>query len=1733
MRAVLLSLFALILVLPAHGRDDGTRDYADPGVLIAPELAVGAADYRRHVAATPLEDIAEIGELRAAAEKAMAEKRPGDAVAAWEAVIALGDDGPGTWQALANTWAAEDGLRSDRAFQAAYNAYLAADSDPARAAALGHLGQLLADGHRWEGAIDAYGAALALVPDSTMAETIAKLKAEHGFRVSHINVDSDRDAPRVCFVFSGPVKNDPSLRAADYLEVAPATPVDAWFGSDSLCVDGLAHRQEVTLTLRAGVPGAEGHVLSAAVTETVRPDDRPPSVTIAGAAYVLPRQGATGIPVTTVNTGTVHLELVRINDRNLIDSINFNRLTDPLSGYDVENVVTRSGTRVWRGTMAVESRTNRDMVTAVPVTDMVPDPEPGVYILTAWVDDDQPMYHDRATQWLVISDIGLTTLSGEDGLTVAVRSLAGATPMEGVTLRLIARNNGILGEAVSDDVGFAHFDAGLIRGAGGDRPAVLMAYGPGGDYVFLDLTGPAFDLTDRGVAGRAAPGPLDAVMYTERGVYRPGETVQVMTLLRGADTRAVADLPLTFRLMRPDGVEIDRFVATGGPAGGYHLELPMTPAARAGTWSVQAHADPEAAPVGRVRFQVEDFVPMRLEVDLAAPSGWLAPDRPLSLDVAARFLYGAPAADLPVEAELVVRRAPDPYPGHPGYHFGLAHEDVAPERTPLVVAETDGAGKTTVPVRLGRLPDTPSPLEARIRVSVFEPSGRPANALVSVPVRTRPFDIGLKPEFADDRVAEGREAAYGVLTVGPDGAPVAGRDLTYEWVREIREYHWFHRDGGWTYKVVRRDKVLDTGRVTTGADGTARLARLVDWGNYRLDVYDTATGAAASHTFDAGWQAQAGVGETPDKAEVALDRDAYAPGDTARVFVKAPFAGRAMLVVANEKVFTRQIFDLPAEGATVELAVDEAWLPGAYVLISALRPGADPAAHGPDRAVGTAWLGLDTAPWTLDVALDLPEQVRPRQTLTVPVQVTGAQVGDESLHLTLAAVDEGILMLTGFESPAPEDVVYGKRQLAVDMRDLYGRLIDGRAENMGVLRTGGDDGARNLGGPKTRSHETVALFHGPVDLDSRGRAEIDLEIPDFNGRLRLMAVAWGATALGSGDRDLVVRDPVVAELGLPRFLAPGDEARLALSLHNVDGPAGDYRVTVAGTGAVEGAIEETVTLAADQRRTLHMPLSGDTVGDGTVTLALTGPDLDLERTRRIAVRPAQPVMTERVVRLLPAGKTVSYGPSLVDDLLPGTADIALAFSTRPDFDVPALLTALDRFPYGCVEQTVSRALPLVYLGDVAREWRHDADQASLDRRIAFAIARVLDRQRSDGGFGLWTVANDTDAWLSAYALDFLGRARAAGHRVPDFAFRRGLDYLQEVARRHDDTPDRLASVAYALYVLTREGAVDPALLRYVADTYLDKLPTAMAQAQIGAALARRGELDRASAAFARATDHHRVVLASFGDYGTPLRDRAAVITLMAEAGVDAERILAEADRAATAYDSAQALSTQEQVWLLLAAHAMVAHQGEMSLEIDGVALPPRGRPFYLRPSPDLLAEDLTVGNLGSVPVRAIQSVTGVPEDPRPAAQAGFALSRGTYAMDGTPIDLDDLTQNDLVVVVIEGEATSEVMDQRALVVDLLPAGLEIENANIGAGRGTGELRFLPELTPVAFDAARDDRYIAALDLDKDQRRFAVAYIARAVTPGDFVRPAAYVEDMYKPFLFARTDMDRIEIDPRE
>ncbi len=1560
--------------------------------------------------------------------------------------------------------------------------------------------------------------------------------------VSERNVEGKN---QLCALFSQPLAGSQDIQPYFNVSKKDEGLVDgAWVLSAQdkrACFPNTEPRTEYRLTIYRNLPAANGRTLKSNHVGTLTTRRLTPVVSFDTRGSVLSADVSDGLPLVTVNVDQVDLNFHRVKPRFL------GQLFRDLRHGNKWNVLQQlkdSADLVYSGRFDLFPPDNTRSKRTLDLKPIAQLREPGVYVA---VMNQAGSYNDSEKfTYFTVTDLGLHARFYPRRLDVFVSSIKTATAVAGAQLSLYRRDGKLLRQTRTSPEGLASFVAPP------DDANYLIA-NRGREQTVLELRGPALDLSDFDLGSHLFH-KQEMFLYSERDLYRPGETARFSGLLRNFDGRLEAGPVLDARLLGPDNRVHNTFKWSGNPQAYYYREFAIPAQAKTGTWQLAVKK-----PDGKdaiYRFKVEEFLPERMKLTLNDGQTRSVSDigQELSLPILGEYLYGAPASGNRLDALVNVSHWRQPIEELQDYSFGDERDTAGIQQFELSDLKLDGDGRASLKVG-NRWREAKSPLRIKVVASLYESGGRPVSRAHSHLVWPAESLMGIRPEWADDENPRANSrASFDIVRANRHGEKLAAQAVEVTLIREDRQYFWeFSTGRGWHYEYTDKEYPLLTKTVKLELGQSAKVQMAVEWGRYRLETVDPISGLKTSLRFSAGhdwyrrWQRnrQGEQSARPDQVALALDRKAYRPGDTVQLHILPPHAGEALILVESDQPLWTRRLTVGKDGATVAIPVGEQWQRhDIYISAVVLRPASESREHTPSRAFGLVHLPLDRSDRTLTVRLTAPERTEPNLPLMTAVTVTpksGASADlPEQIFITLAAVDVGVLSITDFETPDPVKGFFQRRRYNIDSRDMYDHLIESGDNELARMKFGGD--ALTSGGKEPMSQaRIVSLFSGPVRLDGDGNARISLDLPDFNGRLRLMALAFGENTFGSGEHEVTVAAPLVTQLAMPRFLAGGDESSLALDLHNLSGQHQDFTIALDSGDllTLKGESQRTLSLRDEEKRTVRFELrAGHRFGQARIRLSVRGESLrDFQRLWTLGVRPAVPAET-RVQRFVLDGERASHSlhPPNLRQWHPQTVESTLHIDDQVDLDLRRNLRYLLRYPYGCLEQTTSSAYPWVY-ADEANIQRFGLGKSDLpDRRdsIEHALERLQARQRAEGGFGLWSNASPEEHWLGAYVADFLLNAAARGlpgnQAMLDKILRRLQTYLRHDAmffKRYSRDPDhyRFAYRSYAAYVLSRVRRANLSALRNLYDRHQGDAKTPLPLIHLGLALIKMGDRRRGQQAIDAALSRSFKYDVYLGDYGSSIRDDAQMIFLLLKHGVATQRALLRSLELERKVRARTHLSTQERNALFLAGIALDSHSSQawgLELKIGDVAKTFKqtgGMNTSL--SAEQLQSGVSVRRLTPAPLFGSFETRGYPlAAPAPVSQ-GIRITRGYFDREGNPVQLSRLEVGDLVIAHLT--VTSENRHQDTLVVDLLPAGLELENQNLNHAVDLDEFKIdgkgLAELqrgTKIQHQEYRDDRFVAALDLGYRGHRSHLFYLARAVTPGEYSVPPPMVEDMYRP-----------------
>ena len=1027
---------------------------------------------------------------------------------------------------------------------------------------------------------------------------------------------------------------------------------------------------------------------------------------------------------------------------------------------------------------------------------------------------------DRANEQrrlVLVTDLGMLVKDNANGThEVYVQSLSNGEPVSGATVSVLGKNGLAVLTRTTDATG--HASVPVLHSYSREKTPVAYLVTRGDDLSFLPLGRydrvvnlSRFDVGGMRSSGRG--GSLDAYLFSDRGIYRPGDTVHVGAVVKPVDwSRDVAGMPLEAVVSDPRGMEVDRQKVSLPADGFVEFSYVTHDASPTGGWNVALFVVRDgrrAALLGNVGVRVEEFLPDRMKITAAFSSGptrgWVSPED-LTGVVDLQNLFGVPAQHHKVRASLVLTQASPRFPGYRDYSF---HDPLRPrtgENRALGEQQTNEKGQVDFDLELEEL--EAATWQARLVAEGFElEGGRSVHADASIMVSPLAYMVGYKADGSLAYLKKGSTRTVSFVAVGPDLKKVAAPALTAQLIQEQYVSVLTRQSNGtYRYESVLRKSQVSQAALRLSSKGAELGLDTRKPGDFILKVLDHADQQVALLRYSVVGEANvAGNLEKNAELQVRTNRSDYAPGDTLEIQVVAPYTGAGLITVERDKVYSHRWFKASTTSSVHTLAVPPGLEGNGYVHVSFVRAPDSPEVYMSPMSYGVVPFTVARDKRTVKIRVQTADRVAPGEPLMLRYSTSVPS------RLALYAVDEGILQVAGYKTPDPLGHFFRKRALEVRTLQILDLLLPEVAEVNNSGSGGGEGGEEALGANlnpfKRQQERPAAYWSGLIDADATER-QLTYELPpSFNGSVRVMAVAVSKNAVGVAERKTLVRGDFVMAPNVPTFLAPGDQADVTLAVTNtLEGSGANANPTV--TLAVSPELElldgatRTLKLAEGAEASVRFRVKA-TSKLGGATLTFTTALGDKKNTYRssLSVRPPSPFVTT-----LAGG---SFQDSSVETpvgrkIYPHHRVLEASASPLPLTLAGGLLKYLRRYPYGCTEQLVSQAFPAVILK--ARP-EFGMAPAEVEQSLGEAILMLRSRQNSQGAFGFWAANSFVSPFHAVYAAHFLLEARQRSFAVPQDLWIRTLDYVRKLAATESDTPQMARTRAYALYVLTRAQEV--------------------------------------------------------------------------------------------------------------------------------------------------------------------------------------------------------------------------------------------------------------------------------------------------------------------------------------
>ncbi len=1505
---------------------------------------------------------------------------------------------------------------------------------------------------------------------------------------------------------------------------------------------------EYVIKIHKGLKAASGQILETAQNFSIKTRQVQPMISFGNKGFILASKLNRGLPVNALNIDKADIDFFRVKPKFLDEFSQQFGNSDMIAYYNNKRLHTYTDL-VYSGRW--DLKINKDLRTQVnlPITHIKELSVPGIYF--AVLKGAGHYNYSFSSTWFTISDLGLHVKKYKNHLQFHVQSLETAMPLKAVIIEGYNKKGKALFNVVTDKHGVAS-----INGATEHMTYVLARSGK--SISFLPMNTPALDLSEFRTAVEPFR-PIDLFVYGPRDLYRPSETLVIDGLLRNQDGKMTATLAITANVIRPDGRVVHEFQWKGRHLNHYHYEYHLPSDAITGKWRISFKQ--AGVTLKEYGFTVADFLPERMKLQVTNPKNQthiLAPSDTPTIQLKGDFLYGAPAAGIRSDAMIHIKPARKLFKEKwPGYEFGDTTNNFKQSyMTDSIVLDKNGTGTLNVQ---NEWKGTTSPLWLTANASVYDSGGRPVIRNKSWQIWPADTLVGIR-SLAPGNQKSDSTARFEILVVNKQGERIKTKGLKAVVVKEHREYYWEYRHERWQWHHTSQFYPVDRFNVDIPDSGVATVSVPVKWGGYRLEIKHPTTGFVSSLNIWAGWQPEGEVsakgGNRPDRIDLSLDKPLYGPGDRAMIMVKAPEPGSGYLFVESDTNLITLPIKVPKEGKAFEIEIDPSWnRHDLYISALIVRKGQSRTGTLPKRSIGLIHLPLDRSHQKLAIQMDLSKKIEPNQTIDVNVDIKRSDGSiPKNAYITLAAVDIGILNLTGFKTPSPHDYFFQKRKYSTQIHDIYQKLIEANKGAWAKQRFGGDAAGLTRGGDKPATDvQIVSISKNATKVDENGRALFSLPIPEFNGSIRIMAVAHTDQDYGSLEQEVVVASPLVTQITMPRFLSMGDKSQVVIDVHNLTQTSQqlDLNLDIKGPVTTLGKTSHKINLEPNQKNTFVFPVfSEQQLGRSKIHLSIgdlvvDGQKRTLNRTWFLDTRPAYPASTRVFRSQIIPGKTFGIKSSDMNYLIKETIGIQAVMSTFPPINLSNHIQQLNAYPYGCLEQATSGIYPHVILNasDISALGITGQSPEKTNRKVQLGIQRLMEKQKTTGGFGLWSAKSPESYWLTAYVTDFLLHARQAGYMVPKTALNRALDRLKVYIKRSatirpmnytDKKHYRAATRSYAAFVLARVQGISLGDVRALYAVAKKDLKGTLGHVHAGLALYLAGDdalgADALENALNYSREHHREARTYYGDYGSDLRDLAAAYYLVSNFYPSFENgpqfLFGLQEELQNIISDRQWLSTQERNALVLAGSVALKYTGEtwqakISAGKQEINLTHNRQKQFVSTNGSS-ADGFKVVNTSQRDLYLSVTLVGYPAQKPKSETQGIKISRRYLTPDGKPIKAAQFKSGDRLLV--ELAFTADKRMPNGLIVDLLPACLELEDPNLAGSMVIDEIE-VDKKTVVQWHKSfttghteyRDDRFVAAINIP-GHRDLRIFYPVRVVSPGDYLVPPPLAEDMYKPYI---------------
>lgn len=1607
----------------------------------------------------------------------------------------------------------------------------------------------------------------------------------YDFKLLSVNVDQEAEDQSIRLVFSDPLDDDQSLEGLIGLKSDAEIKLSRSKNAVTIYPQTRLNGEQRVIVERA-VRSWRGQELDRRKEIFVAMEALKPEVQIIGQGVIMPDSRDLILPFKAVSLRAVDVVVYKIFTENIREFFQFNR-------YNGDNNINYVGRPVFRKLVRLDQNPELDLsqwnAFSVDLTKMVQKEPHAMYRVkfvfrkeyTAYdcqFDlqpelgrfEDQELYSEAEAEFwngnrrywydypegyrwrdrenpctnsyytsdrfpernLLASNIGLVAKSADNrNFSVAVTDLLTTAPVPNATLEFYDLQKQMIGSTTTGAGGFGQINLSNV-------PYLLLAKkGDQRSWLRLD-DGTSLSVSNFDVSGQEVQEGIKGMIYSERDVWRPGDTLFLTFVMDDRNKQLPDDHPVVFELYNARGQMVEREVKTSGINGFYVFKPATGPEAPTGNWSVQVK-------VGGANFskrlKVETIKPNRIKINLSFNRDILVKNAPAQrANLKASWLHGAPASGLEARVQVRMQNTNYTFEGYEKYTFYDHTKNFWPNEYTLFDNNLDQNGEASFPLDLKVNHSAPGMLRAVFNTRVFEKGGAFSKDVFSVPFAPYNYFVGINvPDGGDyrNKLQTDTNHMVKVVTVDVDGKPVSVDGLMARIYRLDWRWWWGGGPDNMAKWLRSEDTELVMQKQFSTNNGTSNLQFKIeypDWGRYFIHITSPDNGHSTGIPVWVDWPSYISRGDRINPAGATIlnfssDKEKYAPGETATISFPSTEGSRALVSVeSGSEILNQWWIESSEKNTEFSFGITPEMTPNIYVYLILIQPHAQTANDLPIRMYGVIPLMVEDPHTVLLPQINAPDEIRPQSDYTLEV----SEKNGRPMTYTLAVVDEGLLDLTRFATPDPWRHFYAREALGIKTWDLFDEVLGaygGRLQK--VLAIGGDQEALKKEDKKAYRFKPVVSFLGPFTLEKNKTATHELLMPNYIGSVRAMVVAGHESAWGSAQEEIPVRQPLMVLPTAPRVIGPEEEFDLPVAVFAMKDNIKNVEVRV--------SVESPLMLTGEKAKQIVFEKPGEQMayfrlavkkreGVGKIRVEASSGGESSFAEIEIQVRNPNPVTTNTETTIIRPGerKEIPYAFHGMQGTNEGTFEV----SNLPSFELEKNLRYLMRYPYGCLEQVTSSVFPQLYLGSVLD--MTEREQEYMSKNIRFAIRKISRYQQRDGGFSYWLGQTYNSEWSTTYAGHFLLAAEEKGYLVPYEMKKKWISYQNDRANQFQPSSNTRFEgssllQAYRLYSLAYAGQPNMSAMNRLREF---RSISIAARWRLAAAYLLVGMPDAANDLVKNTGFENIQTYKTPGNtFGSQLRDQAMVleVLVMMDRREEAFELLSSmALQAKNTY-----LSTQTAAFMLVAYGKFLGDQDRekqisFNYELYGKSEAITSQvPVYQINLKEAQGEGIfTIENTGVSELYLTKTISGQPvfgfeED----ASKNLMIDVKYIGIEGAGIDVASIPQGyDFEAVVTVSNPGLMGSYQNLALSQIFPSGWEIRN------RRVNDQQSLRKEFRYEYRDIRDDRVFTFFNLGAGgPATFRISL--NAAYTGRFYLPATSCEAMYRGNIYARKKGRWVEV----